>query len=37
VEGGDFLTALVAELKPLADEQGRISGSDLRIHSCGML
>jgi cyclophilin family peptidyl-prolyl cis-trans isomerase len=37
VEGADFLNALVNELKPLADEQGKISGSDLRIHSCGLV
>ena len=37
VDGADFLTSLVQELKPLADEQGKIAGSDFRIHSCGMI
>jgi cyclophilin family peptidyl-prolyl cis-trans isomerase len=37
VDGLEFLAALVAELKPLTDDQGRIANSDLRIHSCGMV
>ena len=37
VDGLDVLASLVTELKPLSDDQGRISNSDLRIHSCGMV